>query len=983
MLDVRLLGQFDVQRDSRRLAIPTRNAQALFAYLLLNAVIPHRRERLAGLFWPDSSEENARSNLRHELWRLRKALEIEGDSYFLADDLTIAFNPHSEYSLDVHRLESKPLEESATDDLIVALSAYHGELLPGFYDEWVFLERDRLVALFEAKITRLLEILQTEGRWAEVLDWGNRWIALGGWPEPAYRALISAYANTGDLSKAVAIYERYAQALQKDLGMKPSEQTQALFKRLKLGWKPDAQSLAPTRVIRSPKSFAEPTSPHSKIRRSNLPKPLTSFIGREKEIQQVERLISSSRLVTITGPGGVGKTRLAIQVAGTLAPLFKDGVRWVELASISGNIPSKAEPESPDIRQDVFSFKDLIVQSIAKVLRVPESPGQPLQEAVIEHIQDKNLLLVLDNCEHLIEACAVLVESLLGGCPDVTILATSREPMRVPGEKAWLLPSLSLPEIGPSSDFKKIFQSEAVSLFLERASDNLLGYQPGETDARMIAQICLRLDGIPLAIELAAARINMLSVQEIDARLDHRFSLLTGGRRTALLRHQTLRAAIEWSYDLLSEAEQVIFRRLSIFTGSFTLEAVEVICSINEIPSEEVLFLIGRLVDKSLLTVRASDQITEFPTRYYLLETIRSFSLEKAEEVDETQLLHDRHAAYYVSLVEAIAPNLYLQDQAHWYKLLQAENDNIHAVVEWSVESDQSEFALRMVGALWFFWWSQSSSHEGCDLTLKALALPSAIEPKAYRARALTTAGCLQWVLGDIVSARQSLEEALSLLRTSDDKASLARVIQIMGLVYTYEREYDLANAAFEEGLAIIETLGDVQGINFLFFQGDIYLQKGDFSQAKKIYEDNLILLRGVGNKVYAAYPLRRLGYLALERNEILQAWDNFRESLTINQEVGDERAVYACLTSLAALAIKLDKPIMAAHIYGAVESGLDSLCINLFYQDQIELERIRSKLRACLDEATFDAAFTEGWKMSEEQVIKLAEESFRVETKI
>src|SRR5512143_2389657 len=241
MLEVRLLGQFKVLCDGRLVTIPTRNAQALFAYLVLNAGKAHRREKLAGLLWPDSSEENARSNLRHELWRLRKAVDGERESYFVADDLTVAFNPQGEYFLDVHRLEGAPLEGSPAEDLIEALSVYRGELLPGFDDEWVFVERDRLNGLYEAKVARLLEILQSEGRWGEVVEWGSRWIGMGGWPEPAYRALMTAYANTGDISKAVGTYERYAQAMQKELGLKPSEQTQALYKRLKAGWKTDAR----------------------------------------------------------------------------------------------------------------------------------------------------------------------------------------------------------------------------------------------------------------------------------------------------------------------------------------------------------------------------------------------------------------------------------------------------------------------------------------------------------------------------------------------------------------------------------------------------------------------------------------------------------------------------------------------------------------------------------------------------------------------
>ncbi len=339
--------------------------------------------------------------------------------------------------------------------------------------------------------------------------------------------------------------------------------------------------------------------------------------------------------------------------------------------------------------------------------------------------------------------------------------------------------------------------------------------------------------------------------------------------------------------------------------------------------------------------------------------------------------MHDRHADYYVCLVEAAAPKLLLPDQVIWYKLFQAEHDNIRAVIEWSAESDQAESALRLVGALWWFWWAQSSSSEGCDLALKALASPSAFRSKDYRARALNTAGCLQWVLGDIVSARQSLEEALSILRTSDDKASLAYSLQFMGLVFTFEGEFDLADAAFREGMAVTKGLTGVNASSFSFFAGDVDLLKGDISRAKKVYQESSDILLAIGNKIYAAYPLRRLGYLALEQNDFSKAQDYFRESLRINREVGDERAVCASLVSLAALAVQMDKPVVAARIHGVVEKQLESLSINMLYLDQIELWQIRLKLADALDEATFQTAFSEGWEMSEEQAIALAEQVY------
>jgi non-specific serine/threonine protein kinase len=619
-----------------------------------------------------------------------------------------------------------------------------------------------------------------------------------------------------------------------------------------------------------------------------------------------------------------------------------------------------------------------VAQVIAKALRIPESPGLPVLDGVAERLYDKQLLLVLDNCEHLIEACAALVERLLGDCPEVSILATSREPLGVPGEKAWYLPSLSLPASGHALEFADIVQSEAVSLFIERTADILPGYRPGQAGAATIAQICRRLDGIPLAIELAAARMNLLSAQEIADRLDSRFSLLTAGRRTALPRHQTLQAAIEWSYDLLREAEQALFRRLSVFAGSFTLEAAEAVCAGEDIQREDVLTLLGRLVDKSLLNVDLRLQDPELATRYRLLDTICSFGRLKLDEAGKTRRMRDRHAAYYVSLVEATEPELLLQEQGRWYRLLQAEHDNIRAVIEWGAESDQAESSLRMVGSLLWFWWSHGSIHEGLNLTLKALALPPADRFPEYRARALNTAGYLQWTLGDIPSARQSLDEALTILRTSEDETSLVWLKQFLGLVLASEGEYDLADGALNEAVAIARKLGDLKKGSFsLAFHGDIALQQGDLSKAKRVYEESANTLRALGNKLFTAYPLRRLGYLALQRDEIPRARDYFRESLALNREGGDRRAVAACLLSFAALAIHMDKLDVAARLLGAAESRLESLGINLLYLDLVEWGLISNKVITTLDEAAFTAAFSEGWELSEDQAVELVGEAF------
>jgi tetratricopeptide (TPR) repeat protein len=418
-------------------------------------------------------------------------------------------------------------------------------------------------------------------------------------------------------------------------------------------------------------------------------------------------------------------------------------------------------------------------------------------------------------------------------------------------------------------------------------------------------------------------------------------------------------------------------RRLSVFSGSFTLEAAEAICADGAIPIDEVLTLLGRLVDKSLLNVDPKSTDPVLSTRYRFLDTICSFGRMKLDETEETRWMRDRHAEYYVHLVEAAEPELLLRNQVRWFKLLQVENDNLRAVVEWSVESNQAESALRLVGAMLWFWFSNGSSREGHDLALKALALPSEARLINYRARALNTAGLMQCFLGDTASARRSLEEALAILRTLSDEASLAWSLEFLGLVFAFAGIYDKADAAFKEGLDITRKLGGTQSNNFLHFLGDIDLLQGDRSRAKKIYEESAQILQSLGSKSFLAYPLRRLGYLALWQDDLQNAWKYFQESLTLNQEISDKRAIAACLISMAAIAIRLDRPLVAAKLYGAVETMLESLSLYLHYLDQAELEKIKGKMQSCLDETSFTNAVAEGWEMSEEQAIGMAKGIF------
>jgi predicted ATPase/DNA-binding SARP family transcriptional activator len=989
MLEVTLLGQFDVLHDGEHLNIPTRNAQSLLAYLILNSGKAYRREKLAGLLWPNSSEENARSNLRHELWRLRKALEPDGESYIVADDLTIAFNSESEFSLDVHRLESISVDSSTIEDLISAISAYQGELLPGFYDEWVFIERDRLEAIFEAKNARLLEMLQAEGRWSDVLEWGNRWIALVQWPEPAYRAMMSAYANIGDISRAVATYERFSLGLQREMGMKPSEQTQALYKRLKSGWKSDLRTPVNSRTVEgslTSKDETIPTSPMPVARPYNLPIPLTSFIGREKEIRHVERMVSGMRLITITGPGGVGKTRLAIQVANTTASMFNDGAWWVDLESLYESAKSQkiakqrmqasVQTDHAPITQTghpELTGVDLVAQAVSKALRIPESSNLTIYKGVIEYLKDKNLLLVLDNCEHLIEACAILAEQVLRDSPEVKILATSRESLGVPGEKSWSLPSLSLPERVPSIDVIEIFKSEAVNLFIERACDILPGYEPDDTEVRTIGQICRQLDGIPLAIELAAARMNLLSAQEITARLDRRFSLLTGGRRTVLPRHQTLRAAIGWSYELLEKDEQILFRRLSIFTDSFTLEAAEIVCATQEIPTDEVLTLLGRLVDKSLLNVEPSRFTPELETRYRFMDTIRSFGRLKLDEAEETSWMRDQRSSYYLQLVEAAEPELRGSKQLIWLTRLKEEHNNLRSVMQWSLDTNDSEGALRLVGSLWRYWWMQSDHNEGREWLGKALSM-GGLQPPGLRAKALNGAGILARGQGDFDNASTYLEECVEIQSGLKDNNGIANVLNSLGILAHLQGNNTKAIDHYQESLNIRREIGDKRGIAAsLHNLSMMNLENGEFVQAEELVNESLALFQEVNDLRNIAANHQLLGYIMYELGNIEQSEEFFRKSLLTMKDLGQRNDIIECLEGLAGVAAHLNQSQRAARLLGAAQSQRNIINIPVARYNEARYQQIVEKVRNQLDHQTLENYLTEGRSMSLEEATDFA----------
>jgi len=615
---------------------------------------------------------------------------------------------------------------------------------------------------------------------------------------------------------------------------------------------------------------------------NNLPRLLTSFVGREREMEEIKQLLSSTFLLTLTGSGGCGKTRLAIQVAADLLEMYPDGVWLVELAALT-------DP-------------DLVPQAVASAVGLREEAGRPVARKLVDALKSRTALLVLDNCEHLLEACAHLAETLLRECPNLRILASSREGLGIGGEMTYRVPSLSLPDPQRLPPVERVTQYEAVRLFIERAVFSQPTFVVTSQNAPAVAQICYRLDGIPLAIELAAARVKAMPVEQIAARLDDRFRLLTGGSRTALPRQQTLRALIDWSYNLLSEKEQALLRRLSVFMGGWTLEAAEVICSGDGIEMWAVLDLLSRLVDKSLVGFEEQDG----QARYRLLETVRQYGLDKLMEAGEGEAVRKRHLEFFLTLAEETEPKLYGKHQVQWLNCLEAEHDNLRSALEWCLgEPEGIEAGLRLVGALWRFWYVRGYFSEGARAMEEALALAEELPVSRERAKALAGAGRLAYVLGQYELARARYEESLAAWRSLRDREGIAAALGNLGWLAQAQGEYRKARLRFEESLTIYREIRLQGGIAWaLHTLGLVAEAQGEHEEARSRYEESLALYRRIGHKGGIAWALNSLGHVTFRQGEYESARPLLEESLSLYMESGHKVGIARSLNNLGLVAV-------------------------------------------------------------------------------
>lgn len=664
---------------------------------------------------------------------------------------------------------------------------------------------------------------------------------------------------------------------------------------------------------------------------NNLPQQVTSFIGRERQLAEAKALLDKTRLLTLLGAGGLGKTRLSLQAAADLLDSFPDGIWLVELAPLS-------DPQR-------------VAQAVASVLGVKEEAGRPVQEALAKYVKDRRLLLILDNCEHLLHACAMLVTSLLQSGPDVRIMASSREPLREPGETTYQISPLAIPD-GETVPPATLTQYDSVRLFSERATAAQREFVVTDQNAAAVASICRRLDGIPLALELAAARVRSLTVEKIAERLSDRFRVLTGGSRSGLPRQQTLRACIDWSYNLLAEPERTLLRRLSAFSGGFSLEAAESVGAGGEIAESQVLDLLTQLADKSLVELDAEGQ------RYRLLETVRQYAHELLLASPEADDVRTRHLQFYIALVDEADMQLHGPQQGAWLARMDIERENLLAAHAWCGAAEaRGELGLQLAFGMQLYWMRRGILRLGYQVTIEALERPGAQGRTFNRCRALYAAGNLGAVMSRYGEARKYVEESLAIARELPDKNRIAAALVLLGTIFNDQGDRPGARRCYEESLALSEELGDALRLaNVLGSLAVLHGSEGNFDAAEPLFEKSLTLSRQHGNRTNIAANLCNLAVVAARRGSIDRARARLLEAQTIAEEIGSKALGLAVLEIAPVVAASGSQWTQAARYYGAALAERNRQGFTANRGEDILMELI-AQARNALGEESFAAA--------------------------
>jgi predicted ATPase/DNA-binding SARP family transcriptional activator/DNA-binding CsgD family transcriptional regulator len=976
---IELLGRFRVEIGSRSVDDGEWRLKRAALLVKLLALAPHHslhREQAIDALWPELAPEAARNNLHQALHLARRILAVPEVLRLRKDQITLL--PAGRIWTDVEAFEAAAASARQLQSVAAyrsALGLYRGDLLPSDLYEENF--EARRTALRELKISLLLELgALHEGavQPAAVEDALRQVLEIEPACEDAHVRLMRLYARAGRRQQALRQYEQLRAALRDEVDTEPAAGTLQLYRDILAGDVPA--------TISSEAEIPGPAGGH------NLPAALTSFVGRASEIAEVRRLQGESRLVTLLGPGGAGKTRLAVEAARTVVDRYRDGVYLVELASTAD--------------------ERLVPETVAAALGIVEHSDRSASASLVEALAGRHRLLILDNCEHVIGACAELAHDLLRACPELRILATSREALGTPGEVTAILPSLSLPPQHPPASVESLLEFDSVRLFVERARNRQQSFALTLENYLSVARICRQVEGMPLAIELAAARIGALSAGQIAARLDDALSLLTAGSRTAEPRHQTLRGAIDWSYELLDGVERALFARLAVFVGGWTLPAAEALGERDQ----DVLDVLSRLVDKSLVAAQRS---SDDEIRYRMLEPIRQYALERLEQCSDVDDIRRRHAALFLALAEEAEPQLIKADQAAWMERLEAEHDNLRAALQWCLHTDRDETAIRLAASIWRFWYTRGHLHEARGWLRRLLAQtdPTNIQPELW-VKGLGAAAALAFYQSDFQEAGKYWEQCVAASRARGDKRGLGRYLGNLGLVLKERGEYDQAVALYEESRIINAEIGNIRGVSSALgnlgiialdrqeydraralqeeslaikrsVEDDggvitslnnlaaIFVEQGEYQRAQELSREALVLARRLGLKRSMFVAQLNLGFSALHQGRLQEAAGLFGESLTLARATGEAVGIRQGLAAFAALAAARGQGEPAALLSAAADAVRSAGSIVLSPSDRAAHEHTVTIARKLLGDSVFDASSDEGRRMPVEHAIACA----------
>ena len=1012
-LALHLLGPPRIELDGQSIHLERRKSMALLAYLAVEGG-QHQRDFLSALLWPDTNQSNAFKNLRQILWEIQQSL---GEGVLASDREQICLNDGEQAWLDVHEFESLISKGNTEEDvslriplLMDAARLYRNHFLTGFslkdahpFNDWAFAEAEDLRHKLSLVLGRLSEDSSRLGQAKQAIPYARRLVSLDPLDEAAHRKLMEVYLQAGQHSAALKQYEACEQILRKELNLDPQPETRALYRKLRKG------EMKPLQLEGSVKEITH---------RHNLPHPLSTFIGREKQLDEIIRLITKSRLVTLAGAGGIGKTSMAVQVGHKLLKEYADGV-WL-------------------VPFDSLSDPGLVSQTVAAIFDIQEGATYSILEKLIEFLRTKTALLIFDNCEHLLGACAQLATSLLGNCPELHILGTSRETLNVTGEAVYTMPSLSLPESDAPVD--ELVQFESIRLFSERAALSNPSFILTPANAQPVVEICRRVDGIPLAIELAAARVNILQVEEILKQLQQSFAMLSSDSRTIMPRHQTLQASMDWGWGLLEESEQKFLCQLSVFAGGWTLESAQAVCD------GDVFSLTSALVKKSLIVV---DQAAGRETRYHFHEIVRQYVHEKLVKSGGESQVRTRHLGYFTNLSERAELELRGPSLVDWMERLNDERNNLRAALHWADQTDIEE-GLYLSSRLMRYWES-ANLPEGRRWLENFIHKPESKDFPAARAHALNSYSWLLMWLQQFDKGFALAEEGLALFRAAGNRQGEVDILISLENMYQFKDEVETSIEVGKQALALAQSLGDrwrhanallylgwsyhdlekrfeywekaiplyrevgdqitlanLLGLlgQFRVFHGDlevgekcvdeamrlwqanrranvwdnprvtksvIAVLKGEYEQAETLLRDVMISAQERGNRISYHWAKVRLGHVLLRSGNLMEAHQILTDTAQSFGKDGYTIGVIFALEGMAKLYTTLGKPDYAARLVGWADLMREKIQDSRPAIEQADIDKIIAACLVKMGEVAFSDAYEEGKKLTLDEAVASA----------